>query len=130
MESCVTNKCCPVCGKHVVGRTDKKFCSDKCRSKFHYGNSRNKESNSILKQIKRVLKKDGTLILAMDSGSWLFRLTWFVWEKTKGKIWRGAHLYPFHHQELEQLIIKSNFKIKQKIFSFFGMEVTFVLNKI
>ncbi len=56
MESCVTNKCCPVCGKHVVGRTDKKFCSDKCRSKFHYGNSRNKESNSILKQIKRVLK--------------------------------------------------------------------------
>lgn len=82
-----------------------------------------------LKEIRRVLKKDGTLILTMDSGSLLFRLVWFIWENTKGKIWQGAHLHPFHHTELEQLIINSDFKIKNKIFSFLGMEVTFVLNK-
>lgn len=82
-----------------------------------------------LKEIKRVLKKNGTLILTMDSGSWLFRIVWFVWENTKGKIWQGAHLHPFHHQELEELIKKANFKIQQKLFTFLGMEVTFVLNK-
>lgn len=82
-----------------------------------------------LLEIKRVLKKEGTLILTMDSGSLLFRLVWFIWENTKGKIWQGAHLHPFHHTELEQLIQSSGFKIKNKILSFLGMEATFVLSK-
>lgn len=82
-----------------------------------------------LKEVKRILKKDGTLILTMDSGSLLFRIAWFIWENSKGKIWQGAHLHPFHHTELEHLIRSSDFKIKDKIFSFLGMEVTFVLNK-
>lgn len=82
-----------------------------------------------LSEIKRVLKRDGTLILTMDSGSWLFRLVWFIWENSKGNIWKGAHLHPFHHRELEQLIKDAGFKIKNKIFSFLGMEVTFVLSK-
>lgn len=87
------------------------------------------EPQECLNEIKRVLKKEGTLILTMDSGSLLFRLVWFVWEKTKGKIWQGAHLHPFHHTELEQLIQNSGFKIRNKIFSFLGMEVTFILSK-
>lgn len=82
-----------------------------------------------LKEVKRVLGKNGTLILTMDSGSLLFRIVWFMWEKTKGKVWENAHLHPFHHTELEKLIIKANFKVKEKKFSFFGMEVTFVLTK-
>ncbi len=65
----------------------------------------------------------------MDSDSLLFRLVWFIWENSKGKIWKGAHLHPFHHTELEKLIQDSGFKIKDKIFSFLGMEVTFLLSK-
>lgn len=84
---------------------------------------------ACLKEIKRVLKNNGTLILTMDSGNLLFRIVWFIWENTKGKIWQGAHLHPFHHTELEQLIRNSGFKIKDKIFSFLGMEVTFILSK-
>lgn len=82
-----------------------------------------------LAEIKRVLRKDGILILTMDSGSLLFRIIWFFWENTKGRVWKNAHLHPFHHQELEALIKKAGFKIKRKIFSFFGMEVTFVLSQ-
>lgn len=80
-----------------------------------------------LKEIKRILKEDGTLILAMDSGSLLFRIIWFFWENTKGKVWKEAHLHPFHHSKLEQRIKSAGFKIRNKMFSFFGMEVTFVL---
>lgn len=84
---------------------------------------------TCLKELRRVLKKNGTLILTMDSGNWLFRIVWFVWENTKGNIWKGAHLHPFHHKELERIIKKSKFRIKNKIFSLLRMEVTFVAKK-
>lgn len=82
-----------------------------------------------MSEMKRVLKKDGTLVLAMDSGVIAFRIIWFFWEKTFGRAWRGAHLNAFHHTELENLIKKSKFKIKQKHFTHFGLEVVYVLEK-
>jgi hypothetical protein len=36
-----TNKFCLNCNEKLVGRTDKKFCSDYCRT--HYHNALNKE---------------------------------------------------------------------------------------
>lgn len=82
-----------------------------------------------LKEIKRVTSENGTLVLAMDSGSLLFRIVWFVWENTFGRVWQEAHLHPFTHEELEDLILKSGFKIQNKFFTFLGMEVTFILKK-
>lgn len=82
-----------------------------------------------LKQIKRVLSKNGWAIITMDSGSLLFRIVWFFWENSKGRVWKGAHLHPFSHNELEKIIRKSGLKIQQKLFSHWGMEVTFVVSK-
>lgn len=82
-----------------------------------------------LKEIRRVLKKDGISIVSMDSGNLLFRLVWFVWENTTGKAWKGAHLHPFHHNELEKLIRKTGLRIKKKLFTHLGMEVIFILHK-
>lgn len=82
-----------------------------------------------LKEIRRVMKKGGHLILAMDSGNLLFRTIWFFWEKTLGRVWGEAHLHPFHHLQLEQLLRSAGFKIKQKLFTHLGMEVVFVLSK-
>lgn len=84
---------------------------------------------ATLKELRRILKPNGVLILAMDSGNWLFRLIWFFWENTKGRIWQGAHLHPFHHQQLEKLVNQAGFKIKAKVFTHLGMEVTFILTK-
>lgn len=83
----------------------------------------------VLRQMRRVLKKDGIAILAMDSGNLMFRIIWWFWEKTRGRVWEGAHLHPFHHDHLEKVIRKSGFKIQQKRFSHLGMEVLFILNK-
>jgi len=82
---------------------------------------------ACLKEIKRILRSDGNLILTMDSGSLLFKIVWFIWENTKGRVWKKAHIHPFHHKELEKLIKKAGFTIGKKIFSFLGMEVTFKL---
>ncbi|QQG43461.1 MAG: class I SAM-dependent methyltransferase [Candidatus Daviesbacteria bacterium] len=83
----------------------------------------------VLRQMHRILKKDGLAILAMDSGNLMFRTIWWFWGKTKGRVWEGAHLHPFHHDHLEEIVQKSGFKIQQKKFSHFGMEVVFVLKK-
>lgn len=32
----MTHRTCPECGGRVVGRSDKRFCSDACRGAFHY----------------------------------------------------------------------------------------------
>lgn len=82
-----------------------------------------------LKEMRRVLKKDGTALIAMDSGSLLFGLVWFFWERTKGKVWQDAHIHPYHHNKLESIIKKAGFKIKRKYFSHLGMEVSFLLKK-
>jgi len=82
-----------------------------------------------LKEIKRVLKKEGIAIVAMDSGNFLFRLIWLIWENTTGKIWKGAHSHPFHHNGLEKVIKKSDLKVRQKFFTHLSMEVTFILSK-
>jgi len=84
----------------------------------------------VLQKIKRVLKKGGVTIIAMDSGNWLFRIVWFFWENTKGKVWKNAHLHPFKPFELEQIIKMAGLKIIKNKFSHLGMEVSFLCQKI
>lgn len=83
----------------------------------------------ILREMRRVLKKNGKIIIAMDSGNVLFKLIWFLWERTKGRVWQGAHLHPFKHKELEKLIIKEELKIRRKHFTHMGLEVVFEVTK-
>lgn len=80
-------------------------------------------------EIKRVLKNDGSALIAMDSGSLLFRIVWYFWEKSKGRVWQDAHIHPYNHKELESLIKKAGFQITRRHFSHLGMEVSFLLKK-
>ena len=53
---------CLECGQIVEGRSDKKFCSDLCRSNYHnkvssYGTEVIRKTNSILKRNRQILKR-------------------------------------------------------------------------
>jgi ubiquinone/menaquinone biosynthesis C-methylase UbiE len=88
------------------------------------------DPGKVLSEIRRVLKESGALVIEMDSGSVLFRLIWWAWTQFgSGRVWKNAHLHPFKAQELEELILKSGFKIKKKVFSHFGMAVSFLVTK-
>lgn len=79
----------------------------------------------VLREIKRVLKKDGCAIIEMDTGNWLFNLVWRIWKHLDGQVWTNAHLHIFTAEKLKKLIIKEKFRIENSVFFNFGMAVAF-----
>jgi predicted nucleic acid-binding Zn ribbon protein len=51
-----TKKLCPECGREVIGRVDKKFCSDYCRNA--YNNKMNRNSNNLIRNTNNLLRKN------------------------------------------------------------------------
>lgn len=49
-------KGCPECGEKIVGRVDKKFCSDYCRNA--YNNKLNKDNNNLVRNVNNILRKN------------------------------------------------------------------------
>ncbi|MBN1168603.1 class I SAM-dependent methyltransferase [Candidatus Woesebacteria bacterium] len=61
------------------------------------------DPETVLKQIKRVLKKSGYVLLLVPSENILFKVIWFLWGFYRGKIWKGAHLHEFSGNHLVKL---------------------------
>ena len=58
---------CYACGERVVGRADKKFCSDHCRSNFH--NNLNRDRYIIVRQLNNKLRRNYTILVELtDEG--------------------------------------------------------------
>jgi predicted nucleic acid-binding Zn ribbon protein len=49
-------KSCLECDEKIIGREDKKFCSDGCRNA--YNNKINKDSNNLMRNINNKLRKN------------------------------------------------------------------------
>lgn len=54
-------KKCLSCGEEVLGRIDKKFCSDYCKSNFHYQRDKEKE-DTFFKKVDKQLKLNRRLL--------------------------------------------------------------------
>lgn len=50
------NKTCPACGEKIIGRSDKKFCSDGCRNS--YNNQQNKDTTNLIRNTNNALRKN------------------------------------------------------------------------
>ncbi len=53
-------KQCLECGEKIIGRADKKFCSDYCRNA--YNNSLNKDSKNLIRNINNRLRKNHRIL--------------------------------------------------------------------
>lgn len=56
---------CPVCGDAIIGRIDKKFCSDQCRNTFN--NERYSSNNAHVMTINRQLKKNYSILKSLNN---------------------------------------------------------------
>jgi len=59
------NKTCLECGEKIVGREDKKFCSDGCRNA--YNNKMNKDQNNLMRNINNKLRKNYRILCALNA---------------------------------------------------------------
>ncbi|GAA0871553.1 hypothetical protein GCM10009117_06990 [Gangjinia marincola] len=55
---------CLECGETIVGRIDKKFCSDYCRNA--YNNKLNKDSKNLVRNINNRLRKNYRILEALN----------------------------------------------------------------
>jgi len=58
------NKSCPVCGDPIIGRIDKKFCSDQCRNTFN--NQKNNYSSENIRNINKILKNNHRILVTLN----------------------------------------------------------------
>jgi predicted nucleic acid-binding Zn ribbon protein len=57
-------KACPECGEKIVGRTDKKFCSDYCRNA--HNNKMNKDSTNLVRNVNNLLRKNYRILQELN----------------------------------------------------------------
>ena len=59
------SKVCLECGEKIVGREDKKFCSDGCRNA--YNNKINKDSTNYMRNINNKLRKNYRILSDLNA---------------------------------------------------------------
>ncbi len=57
-------KLCPECGDKIIGRADKKFCSDACRNS--HNNELNKDSKNLIRNINNRLRKNYRILESLN----------------------------------------------------------------
>jgi hypothetical protein len=60
-------KTCPVCGDKILGRVDKKFCSDQCRN--NYNNRLNSDASNTVRNINNILRKNRRILEELNKQS-------------------------------------------------------------
>ena len=56
---------CEECGERVIGRADKKFCSDACRNAFN--NALNKDNKNLVRNINNRLRKNYRILETLNT---------------------------------------------------------------
>lgn len=69
------------------------------------------DPEKALREVRRVLAKDGYAVFLVPTENTLFKIIWFFWENTWGWIWKGTHVQKFANQELIKMIKKAGFEI-------------------
>ena len=104
-------KPCPICGKNIVGRSDKKFCSTTCKNKFHHPSQHTQ--GDLIKVINRFLfqnfkimenifkdeKKDVLMVprILLDKMGFHFSYCTGCYINSKGKLYQ----YIYHYSWME-----------------------------
>lgn len=82
-----------------------------------------------IREIHRLLKRKGKVLIGQDTDNLLFKVIWSVWTKSRGKVWHSSHIHPYGPKELEKFIKASGLKIVKRKLSHLGLEIFFLAEK-
>ncbi|MCD6065779.1 MAG: hypothetical protein K0S33_605 [Bacteroidetes bacterium] len=115
---------CPECGEKIVGRADKKFCSDECRNNFN--NRQNSDSTNLIRNTNNILRKNRRILeeLAPDGKAKVhknklndkgFNYTYFttIYKTQKGSVYYYCYDYGYLALEHDFYLIVCNSKNEQ-----------------
>jgi 2-polyprenyl-3-methyl-5-hydroxy-6-metoxy-1,4-benzoquinol methylase len=74
----------------------------------------------VLENIKRLLKINGYAIFLVPAETFLFQFIWFIWVRTRGKVWNDTHINIFKNNGLTKLCKSVGFKIAEDKKIIFG----------
>jgi len=66
----------------------------------------------VIKEMKRVLKKNGAIYILVPTDNLLFRSNWKLWNQVY-PIWKHAHVQSFQSDRLVELLIANGFTIEK-----------------
>ena len=61
----IEEKVCLECGTKIIGRADKKFCSDQCR--VAYNNRLNSDETNFMRNVNNVLRKNRRILVELNT---------------------------------------------------------------
>ena len=61
----IEQKVCLECGSKIIGRADKKFCSDQCR--VSYNNRLNSNETNFMRNVNNVLRKNRRILIDLNN---------------------------------------------------------------
>ncbi len=112
---------CPECGEKIIGRADKKFCSDECRNNFN--NRQNSDIVNVVRNTNNILRKNRRILedLAPEGKSKVhknklnekgFNFTYFtnLYKTQKGSVYHYCYEYGYLPLENEFYLIVCNSK--------------------
>ena len=59
-----TEKKCQECCRDIIGRSDKRFCSDQCRTS--YNNRLNSDRTNYMRKVNRILRKNRKILQELN----------------------------------------------------------------
>jgi len=106
---------CLDCGSKLIGRLDKKFCGDHCRS--HYNNELNRDRNAALREINRILRGNAGVLERLTAQGInqlsynMLKTTGFNFnfythqEVYNGKMYFCCYNYGYHYVNDEEIVL-------------------------
>jgi ubiquinone/menaquinone biosynthesis C-methylase UbiE len=67
----------------------------------------------VMREVKRVLTKDGYAVFLVPSDNNLFKFVWFIWLHfyPRGNIWRDTHIQTYRNNYLVTVSKKAGFEV-------------------
>lgn len=76
----------------------------------------------VIKEIKRVSRKEANLLIIVPTENLLFRIIWFFWTTLgPGRVWTHTHIQKFTNKNLDLLLQRTGYRIIERNTFLLGM---------